>query len=405
MDIEIRPIRAEEFVEHALALEAAFHGAPRLDEIEEFRGVAELDRCFAAVDGSEIVGGAVTNSFRMAVPGGVLPTAAVTGVGVKPTHRRMGVNTALMRRQLDDAHDRGEPAAILFASEGGIYGRYGYGLGTFGCDMDLETDRSEYVRGYTPTGRVRLLDREEALPLMHSVYDRVWRGRPGMIELNERWFRHATYVPEHERAERPCFYAVHATGQAVDAYAIYRVKHEWPGGIPSNELELLDIQATTPQAYADMWRYVLDADLVRHVTSWNRPVDEPLLHLLREPRRLRLRVQDALWVRLVDVAEALQGRRYAARGRLTFEVDDRFCPWNQGRYELVGGPDGAECRPTDGEPDLVCTVNDLGATYLGGSTFRQLHRAGHIEEEHPGALALADAMFASDPAPWSSHLF
>lgn len=405
MDIEIRPIREDEFVEHALALEAAFHGAPRLDEIEEFRGVAEFDRCFAAVEGSEIVGGAVANSFRMAVPGGVLATAGVTGVGVKPTHRRMGVNTALMRRQLDDIQERGEPVAALFASEGSIYGRYGYGLGTFGCDMDLETDRSEYVRGYTPTGRVRLLDREEALALMRSVYERVWPERPGMIEMNERWFEHVTFLPEHERAERPPYYAVHRTGEIEDAYAMYRVKHEWPGGIPSNELELLDLQATTPQTYADMWRYVLDADLVHHVTSWNRPVDEPLLHLLREPRRLRLRVGDALWVRVVDVARALEGRRYPAEGRLVIEVSDRFCPWNEGRYELVGGPDGADCRRTDAEPDLVCTANDLGATYLGGSKFRQLHRAGQVQEEHPGALALADAMFASDPAPWSSFLF
>jgi predicted acetyltransferase len=317
----------------------------------------------------------------------------------------MGVNTALMRRQLDDIRERGEPIAVLFASEGSIYGRYGYGLGTFGCDMDLETDRSEYVRGYAPSGRVRLLAREAALPLMRPVYDRVWPERPGMLELDERWFEHMTYEPEHERTERPCYYAVHTTDEVADAYAIYRVKHEWPGGVPSNELELQDLQAATPQAYADMWRYVLDADLVHHVTSWNRPVDEPLLHLLREPRRLRLRVGDALWVRLVDVAPALEGRRYPSEGRLVIEVSDRFCPWNDGRYELMGGPDGAECRRTDAEPDLVCTANDLGATYLGGSTFRQLHRAGQVGEESSGALALADAMFASDPAPWSAHLF
>lgn len=405
VDFEIRPIREEEFVEYELALETAFHGAAHLDEIEDFRRVAELDRCFAALDGDEIVGGADTNSFRMAVPGGVIPAAGITGVGVKPTHRRLGVNTALMRRQLDDVHERGEPVAVLFASEGSIYGRYGYGLGTFGCDIDLETDRSEYVRGYTPSGRVHLLERAAALPPMRSVYDRVWPERPGMLELNERWFEHVTYEPEHERTERPCYYAVHTTGEVVDAYAIYRVKHEWPGGVPRNELELEDLQATTPQAYADMWRYVLDADLVHHVTSWNRPVDEPLLHLLREPRRLRLRVGDSLWVRLVDVPRALEGRRYASEGRLVIEVSDRFCPWNEGRYELVGAPEGAECRRTDAEADLVCTTNDLGATYLGGSTFRQLHRAGHIGEERSGALARADAMFASDPAPWSSHLF
>jgi predicted acetyltransferase len=191
----------------------------------------------------------------------------------------------------------------------------------------------------------------------------------------------------------------------VDAYVVYQVKDDWQESTPRNELEVRDLHATTPQAYADMWRYVFDTDLVHRVTAWNRPADEPLLHLLREPRRLRLRVQDGLWVRAVDAAAALGGRRYAVEGRLAIGVRDAFCPWNEGTFELEGGPEGAECRPTGAEPDLVCTANDLGAAYLGGSSFRQLHRAGRVAEERPGALARADAMFGSDPAPWCSFMF
>ena len=107
----------------------------------------------------------------------------------------------------------------------------------------------------------------------------------------------------------------------------------------------------------------------------------------------------------MDVAKALEERRYATEGRVVFEVRDLFCSWNEGRYELDGGLDGASCRVTDAEPDLDLTVNDLGAAYLGGSTFRQLHRAGRIVEERAGALARADSMFAWDPAPWCSFMF
>ena len=38
--------------------------------------------------------------------------------------------------------------------------------------------------------------------------------------------------------------------------------------------------------------------------AFNRPVDDPLLHLLADPRRLRARVMDSLYLRLVDVPGA-----------------------------------------------------------------------------------------------------
>jgi predicted acetyltransferase len=134
-------------------------------------------------------------------------------------------------------------------------------------------------------------------------------------------------------------------------------------------------------------------------------VDEALLHLLAEPRRLRLRVKDGLWVRLVDARAALLARSYAGRGRLVLELQDRVCPWNEGRIALEAAPDGASCAPTTDEPDVRCDVNVLGATYLGGVTFRQLARAGRVDELIPGALARADALFGWDPAPWCPFVF
>jgi predicted acetyltransferase len=141
-------------------------------------------------------------------------------------------------------------------------------------------------------------------------------------------------------------------------------------------------------------------DLVSTVEAWNRPVDEPLLHLLREPRRLRFGLADGLWLRVVDVVASLEARRYSADGRVVIGIVDAFRPDTSGTYELVVTGGEGRCSRTDTDPDLTGTVNVLGATYLGGTSFRQLWGSGLVDERSPGALDRADAMFASTPAPW-----
>lgn len=407
MDTEIRTIEPQEFDAYVRMLEGAFSGGLEPDEIDNHRRVTEFARCLVAVDGESFVGAAAANSFRITIPGDAAVAAAgVTGVGVLPTHRRRGINTALMRRQLDDVHERGEPLAALFASEGGIYGRYGYGSATSMCSIDVEADRSGYVRGYRPEGRVRLLDREAALTAMLPVYRQAQRLRPGMIEMDATWLDWRFFEPERKKKEDPVFYAVHEseTGD-VDGYVVYSVKHDWKDAVPRNTLTIEELVATSPSAYADTWRYVLDVDLVERVKAWGRPPDEPLVHLLREPRRLRLTLGDGMWLRLVDLPAALAARAYASEDRLVLEVEDTFCPWNDGTFELVSGSWDISCETTTATSELRCSVNDLAAIYLGGATFRQLAEAGRVREERSGALDRADRMFASAPAPWCSFVF
>src|SRR5262249_23505607 len=146
--------------------------------------------------------------------------------------------------------------------------------------------------------------------------------------------------------------------------------------------------------------------LMQTVLAPIRPVDEPLRYLLADPRRLRIiSFFDSLWVRLLDIRNALAARRYLAEGRVVFDVTDPFCPENSARYALEGGPEGAECWLTTDEPDLALDVSDLGAVYLGGNRFTALAQAGRVEKRTLGALARADRMFASDPAPWCTQEF
>ena len=132
-------------------------GAPTPDAagVERVRAAIELDRTLAAFDDGQVVGTAGINTYQMTVPGGSLPTAGVTRVSVLSTHRRRGILTRLMRRQLDDVHDRGEPLAALYASEAPIYGRYGYGVAIFTADLDIPKSRSAFFRPARVEGRLR----------------------------------------------------------------------------------------------------------------------------------------------------------------------------------------------------------------------------------------------------------
>ena len=406
MDFETRTVTPEEFRQYVRTIEAAFSGSVTDDEVALYRRVAEFDRMIVAVDGDLMVGGAQAASFGMTVPGGSsVPTAGITGVGVLPTHRRRGVNTELMRRQLEDIHRRGEPLAALFASEGSIYGRYGYGMAAYVSSIELETARSRYARRHRPAGTVRLLERDTAVPVIRGIYEAATATRPGMMSTNAEWFE-TRMTPTERHKDEPWFFAVHDSDAGdPDAYAVYQVKHEWPDGAPKLELSVRELHALSPAAVADMWRFVFDLDLVHVVKAELRPADEPLLLLLSEPRRLRMRLGDGLYVRLVDVAAALAARGYSDEGAVVIEVEDPFCPWNEGRYAIASSGGSATCEKTGANPDLSCSVEDLGAIYLGGTTWRQLHRAGRAFERAAGALARADRIFASDPAPWCSFFF
>ena len=405
MTVEIRPIAEHEFEAAARSLETSFTGSFTEEDLRAERLVAEPDRWLAAVEDGRIVGGAAAASFQITVPGGrAVSAAGITSVGVQPTHRRRGINTAMMRAQLDDVHERGEPVAVLYASEGSIYGRFGYGVAAFFGEINLEVERSAFIRGYRSSGGLRLLERTDALPLMRPVYDIERAHRPGMVAMDDRWWEWLFFASEKEK-EEPVYYVVHDTEGEVDGYCTYTAKHEWPDSIPKLKLTVRQLLASTPQAWADIWRFVFDIDLVHSVNAWNRPVDEPLLHLMREPRRLRFNLADGLYVRLVDIPTALASRGYGAGGTVVIEVDDPFCAWNSGRYLLEAAPSGGTCTRTTSSAEITCTATDLGSTYLGGVSFRQLHRAGRVTELAPGALARIDTLFAADPAPWCPFIF
>lgn len=410
--LSVRPLSADEWEDWYRVLEIAFGGGQEEPEERQlWHELTELDRSLAVWDADQVVGSAGAFSFRLAVPGGtVVPTAGVTMVGVLPTHRRRGVLTALMRRQLDDVHDRGEALAALTAFEPAIYGRYGYGLATWRMAVEVPRIRVR-VAGPSAEGvRLRLADPAVSSTLCEKLYAGRVPLRPGMLERRPGWDRLPLLDAPGSRggfSPLQCVLAEDADSGRPLGYARYAAKVDWPGNNPVGTVRLRDIEAVSPQVYAALWAYLLDLDLMDAVVAHNRPTDDPLLHLVSDPRRLTARIEDSLFVRLVDVGAALRERGYAAPVDVVLEVVDEFCPWNAGCWRLRGeGPGkGASCEPTMDRVDLTVNVRELGSAYLGGVTLAALARAGLVTEVRPGALAEASTAFSSDIAPWLPHGF
>src|SRR5206468_5178074 len=185
-----------------------------------------------------------------------------------------------------------------------------------------------------------------------------------------------------------------------DAYALYRIKHRWPSGLPTNKLTVNQLVASTPEASAAIWRYLFEVDLVSRVRAYDRAIDDPLVWQMAEPRALRATFEDLLYVRPVDLIPAWSERGYAEDGRLVVDVRDDFRPAGTGAYELTVEDGKGSCSRTDAEPEIVCSVHAVGATYFGGVSWGTLARAGRLEERVPGALDRADRMFRTGVAPW-----
>lgn len=409
MTTDVRVLRQADWDKWYENLIRAFGGvAESSEERELWNALTEYDRSLGVWDGEECVGTAGAFSFRVTVPGGAsVPTAGVTMVSVAATHRRRGVLTAMMRRQLDDLRAGGEPLAVLTASEPAIYGRFGYGIGTLQIGGEIDTGR---VRLSVPAGtddvRLRYAAPGDVLDVCEAVYARRVPERPGMLARQPGWERLQVLDPEGERDGASPLQCVVAEreGEAV-GYTRFRVKPGWGPAGHDGVVQLEDLEGTDPAARAALWRFLFDIDLTTSLRTRGRPVDEDWQHLVSDIRRCRLRLKDALHVRLVEVGAALEARTYQAPVDVVLDVEDAFCPWNAGRWRLTGDTKGASCVRTEDAPDLALSVRELGAAYLGGVPLASLAAAGRVRELRQGALAEASTAFTSVVAPWLPHGF
>jgi predicted acetyltransferase len=396
VEIEVRQLGFERINEFMVPIATAMGFVPRPEWSDKVAKMPEFDVRLAAYDGDALVGAAGSFTFELTTPGGAAETAGLTMVGVLASHRRRGILRTLMRRYLDDARERGQPISALWASEGPIYGRFGYGLASLEAEIEVDRDRSGFVVPVEDGGRRRIVSEDEAAELFPPIWDEVRGDTPGMPARSPKWWRvRRLSDPEFQRRGGGLLQRllIELDGRPA-AYALYRHHGGWESGIPTGSLRVIEAIGVTPEATRALWRYLLDIDLVARIEAALLPVDHPLVLLASEPARLRLRLAPGLWVRIVDVATALAARSYGSDGSLVFELADAFCPWNEGRWRVAEG----KADRSEEEPELSLDAAALGSAYLGGFSFTQLGRAGRVQELREGALARADALFRSEVA-------
>ncbi|MBA2720819.1 MAG: GNAT family N-acetyltransferase [Chloroflexi bacterium] len=415
MPIDVRPISDDELVPWVDTASTGFLERPDHEAIAaEVRPHWDLRRTWGAYDGSRIAGTLRTWPTELTVPGlAQVRGTAVTGVTVLPTHRRRGILSQLTAAEATAARGRGEVVALLYASEFPIYGRFGYGAATTSATWTLDAAAAELHPAVAPAGSVELLPSDDAgRDIAIGIFD-AWRAR----QAGEIWRRPIMWAQDFGKGTAwgppwKGFLVVHRDGAgSVDGYARYHVEGKWVERQPRNKLILDELHALTDDAYAGLWRFLASIDWVTRIEAEKRSPAERLPWLLANARAAVMSdVGDGMWVKLLDIPRALAARTYERSRSLVLEAIVRDGGETDStaarvRVALDASPDGATAQPTDAEPDLTLNGAALGAAYLGGTRLRDAVLARGFDEHRPGALAEADALFATDRPPWTSTFF
>lgn len=401
----LRSVTEADYDAFTANLELTFGFDANPDE-DFFRPIIEFDRAIGHFEGERMVSTLSAFSLEMSVPGGLVPCGGTTVVSVAPTHRRQGLLREMMVRHLDDVREREEPIAGLWASESEIYGRFGYGAATVSADLTFLRAQPDLSRLAPPPIPARVVSLDQARELLPPFHDRFRLTQPGVFARRSAWWDARIFAdPESRRGEATeARWVVVEDGDGVVGYAKYRIKRGFgDDGHFANEVRIVELLASTPEAWAGLWTYLLNQDLATKFTANLRSPEDPILDLLAGSRRAQAKVDDGLWVRVMDIPRALTARSYSSEFAGVIDVHDPM-GITGGRFRLEATPEGASCSPTDRDPDITLDVEDLGAVYLGRAGFRRLARAGRLQGTTQ-TLTSADLAFGWDPQPWCPEIF
>lgn len=409
----IRAVREDELEAWFQAFTTAFyiwHNADPRVMAEARRPTFDLDRVFGAFEGDTVVGTFRTFASELTLPGGgLVPVNAVSGVSVRPTHRRRGILSAMSADDTRRALERGDAASVLITAEWPIYGRFGYGPATWVARWTVRTRAARFL--VEPRGSVELVDLPTARRLLPEIYERYRRGQPGELRRGDaRWDFELGLTEWPGRPRWIGSVALHRDPDgALDGYARYHGQEQSEEGIPDNVLILDELLAAGFDAELRLWAHLLQMDLTATIRADTRRPREPWVWCLADARAARQsRLGEMLWVRVLDVPRILGSRTYDRSASVVLEVvdevDGRPGP-AAGRFHLEASAEGATCRPTDATPDLTLGVGQLGAAVLGGTRLVDATRARPPSEHRRGSLATLDALLRTPDDPWCTTWF
>ncbi len=370
-----------------------------------FEALFDTELMIGAFDDGTLVGTCGSFDLDLAVPGGRVAMAGTTVVSVTPTHRRRGVLTAMMDLHLEQARDREQPVAGLWASEWSIYGRFGYGPAADLAETEFDT-RFTDVAASEPGVQLRLVAADEAEPLVPPLFDAEFDRRPGMFSRSDQWWRHRLFLDhksDREGLSKHRWVIAEQDGVAV-GYALYRQKLEWDTNGANGKVQVTELVALNAAARRALWHHLSHLDLFPRVTWWNAPTDDPLPWLVTDPRRVARQVGDALWLRILDVIRLLEARRYRHDADLVVGVTDARYEDQSNNYRISTGDGSATVVVDNASADVNLDIATLGALYLGGQRATTLAAAGRIDGDNSAIVEL-DRLFAWPVAPWTPEIF
>jgi GNAT superfamily N-acetyltransferase len=421
-DMEIRVMRATDPERYLRSDHTIWFSEVPGDPVDEqLIGVPEAQRFVVDLPGADVDPATYPGIYgvrpmQLSVPdgeggGSLVPVAGLTWVGVHPDHRRRGLLTAMLRHHFEQTRSEGVHLSALHASEPGIYGRHGYGLASLELTVDLgrgTTFTAPHLEDEVATITTRMstmtdpgiAERRRACELAVAPY------AVGSVIGEPDFFRDLTIVRPQDLRDKEVPRLLFATRDGQDVgYAVFRRNHKWDNGRPGATVDV-HVHHGGPAAELALLRRLVDLDLAGTIKVDSVAQDDPLFSWVTGPRGTgNVNTYDSLWVRLVDLPEALAARGYEADGNVVVEVTDEPAPWNAGRWRIRVKDGTAEVTRTDDDAEVSLSVVALGAAYLGGSNLAAMWRGALIAEHRPGAVRELWRTFRTDLPPYASRGF
>ncbi len=402
MAIEIRPCRDHDevarfmkVVDYVFAsepMDASAHPAP--------------DWTHSAFVDGQVATTLATLPFTVRLNGNPVKMGGVTQVGTLPAYRRQGLLRQVMTQALHTMREREQHMAILWASMGAIYQRFGYGLSTAQVRYSYDPRYVQYERGPEPTGSIELLTAEDAFPVIKQNY--IQWATPRNLCIHRSTVLWQVGVLRPPKKDHPVYAAVYRNaGGEPRGHVVYHTDQgHFPDPGPDQVMRVNDFIAMDAEAHRGLWDYLRRHDLVRRIDLNGMPEDDPTPELLLEPRMLNRKTSDGIWMRVVDAERALASRPYGSRGELTVAVEgDDICPWNNANFLIETDGPSAAVRRIERAPDITVSPNVLASLVSGYRPATHFARAGLLAARDESALKTADALFRPDFAPFCPNGF
>ena len=324
--------------------------------------------------------------YTMYFNGKDAPVAGVAAVGTLPVYRRRGYLRQITAAHFQRMYEEGERSiAILWPSQAAIYRRYGYAMVTTQYTWQIQPCGLQFANPEQVTGTFQVVADDE-LELLEQIYGEFCMDRTGCIHRDrERWQR-GVLAPQKQGVFSKVIYQ---EDNKPLGYVLYIIESTGPG-YPNQQLTIRDFAWLTHTAHQAIWQYLAGLDLISSITWRCIPSDYLLPHLLLEPRAPSILSIGGVMGRIVDVSRALTQRNYPMEGRLTFEIRDESCPWNEGCWELETSGGESSVQRTDASPQVVMPIHTLALLAFGRIGATEAARVKLLDALEPQALPIWD---------------